>query len=61
MPSNCVVFREAYKLPCVYQISWDDSGSGVSCLNALSAVDHLGWLNMWYFHGSRLASSLLPH
>jgi hypothetical protein len=46
------------QLPCVQQISWDASGCVVSYPTALSAEDLLGWLRIWYLHGSRLASSL---
>ena len=48
------------QLPCEQQISWDASGCVVSYPTALSAEDLLGWLRIWYLHGSRLASSL-PH
>ena len=62
MPLSCGVFREAEKLvaqlPCVQQISWDASGCGVSCLTALSAVDLLRWLRIWYLKGSRPTSSM---
>ena len=46
------------QLLCVQQISLDVSVCSVSCLNALSTVDLLGWFRIWCLQGSILASRL---